>query len=151
MEARFAELDEQNQAAVRELILRGLGEHWGSINASLNPDLDDLLATYGHGRTVVVLDDSETVIGTGTVIPHDDSVAEILRMSVASDHRRTGLGRSIVDELVAIAALWGADTVVLETASAWTEVVAFYASCGFETTGTEDGPFGEGTWFERRL
>ena len=38
---RFAPAD---QDAARRLILEGLGAHFGSIDESLNPDLDDIAA-----------------------------------------------------------------------------------------------------------
>src|SRR5579883_3043906 len=40
-----------DQQAARVLILRGLGEHFGWIDETCNPDLDDIAATYtgaGH-------------------------------------------------------------------------------------------------------
>ena len=43
-----------DQDAVRSLIVLGLGEHWGHVDESLNPDLVDIASTYRHGRTVVV-------------------------------------------------------------------------------------------------
>lgn len=90
-----------DQDVVRSLILEGLGEHWGHIDESLNLDLADIASTYGHGRTAVVRLAGE-VVATGTVVPRDESTAEILRMSVAADHRRFGLGRLVVEELVKI-------------------------------------------------
>jgi ribosomal protein S18 acetylase RimI-like enzyme len=84
-------------------------------------------------------------------MPVETGVAEILRMSVDASFRRRRVGRALVDELVETARTWGLRKVVLETSSSWTEVVRFYASCGFTTTGTRNGDFGEDTWFELRL
>src|SRR5215203_5667644 len=39
-----------DQAQAREIILAGLGEHWGFIDDTLNPDLDDILAAYPLDR-----------------------------------------------------------------------------------------------------
>ena len=139
-----------DQEAVRSLILVGLGEHWGNIDETLNPDLDDICATYGHGRTVVVRRGGD-IVATGTVVPRDPSTAEICRMSVAADHRRVGLGRLVVEELLETARDWGATAVVLETSANWNEVVSFYRSCGFAITHDETGSFGEDTWFRREL
>jgi len=147
----FEELDRENQDEVRALILAGLAGHWGRIDEALNPDLDDLVATYAAGRTVLVRNADGILIGTGTVVPRSTDRAEILRMSVAPSARRTGVGRRIVDELVATATSWGATTVVLETTSTWNEVIAFYVDCGFEVTHVEEGDFGSDTWFQRRL
>src|SRR4051794_24000641 len=78
--------------AVRSLILDGLGEHWGAIDPALNGDLDEL-GTAEPDRLVLVVADGTRLIGTGTVVHRDDRCAEILRMSVAHDDRRAGLGR----------------------------------------------------------
>lgn len=142
-------LNASNHDAVRALIMSGLAEHWGEVDPSLNPDLDDMLHTYRDGATVVIRR-GDLVVGTGTVTPRD-GLAEIVRMSVAVSDRRTGLGRAIVDELVSIASDWPVEAVILETTSAWTDVVAFYRSCGFSVTHTEPSPFGEDTWFRLDL
>ena len=129
-----------------------MGEHWGQIDESLNPDVDDIEASYGHGRTLVVrLASSRSIVATGTIVRRDQATAEILRMSVAPEHRRLGLGRKIVEELVRTAQVWGVSAIVLETSSEWHEVVAFYQSCGFTITDRRDGPFGEDTWFRREV
>lgn len=137
-----------DQYEVRWLILRGLGEHWGLIDESKNPDLDDIHTSYGHGRTIVARLNDE-IVGTGTIVPVGDDRVELVRMSVAESVRRTGLGRLMVETLVETARDWGASVVVLETTTAWTDVVAFYLSCGFGITRTVEGEFGSETWFER--
>jgi GNAT superfamily N-acetyltransferase len=100
--------------AVRSLILDGLKEHWGSVDPTLNRDLDDLAVTYAAGRVLVATVDG-TVAGTGTMTRRDDATAEIVRMSVARDYRRSGLGRRLVADLVATARTWAMSRVVLET------------------------------------
>jgi GNAT superfamily N-acetyltransferase len=149
-EVRVFDFQRADQEAVRELVLAGLGEHWGVVDASLNPDLDDIAHSYGDGR-ILVLRRGAQIVGTGVVMPRGTSTAEILRMSVAAGHRRSGLGRRLVEELTEVARGWGATEVVLETTSAWPEVVTFYLSCGFSITHREPGAFGEDTWFRREL
>lgn len=142
----FEELTPENHAAIRRLILEGLAEHWGPLDESLNPDLDDLFASYPNGRTVVARR-GLGIIGTGTLVPRSTTTAEIVRMSVARAERRNGIGRAIVDELLDTARRWRVAAVILETSTVWPEVVAFYCSCGFSITHTELGDFGENTWF----
>jgi putative acetyltransferase len=149
-DVEVSDLRPADQEAVRSLILEGLGEHWGHIDETLNPDLDEMLTTYGHGRTVVVRRGGE-IVATGTVVRRDASTAEVLRMSVAAEHRRTGLGRVVLEELLATARDWGAAVVVLETSTSWAEVVSFYEACGFAISHRATGPFGEDTWFHRDL
>ena len=149
-EMAVSDFQRSDQDAVRALILSGLGEHWGEIDESLNPDLADITASYAGGRTIVVrLQDS--IVATGTITRRDAMTAEILRMSVASGHRRMGLGRLVVDELITTARQWGVRAVVLETSARWREVIAFYASCGFALTHLADGPFGQDQWFRCEL
>ncbi len=135
---------------VRTLILSGLGEHWGSVDEELNPDLADLESSYASGRTLVACD-GRRVVGTGTVIPRDGATAEIVRMSVAPAYRRHGVGRRLVDDLVGTARHWGMERVILETSAHWTEVVEFYERCGFTLTHFEEGEFGRDAWFELML
>jgi putative acetyltransferase len=144
------ELRPDEQDAVRLLILSGLAEHWGTVDPALNRDLDDLASTYADGRVVVARDGGD-VVGTGTVIPRDGGIAEIVRMSVAPRYRRTGLGRRLVEELVETARGWRAEQVVLETSAHWTEVVDFYECCGFTLTHFDEGEFGRDAWFAMKL
>src|SRR3954447_26817630 len=78
--------------AVRSLILDGLGEHWDTIDPALNGDLDDL-STADPDRLVLVVTDGIRLVGAGTLVRRDDQCAEMVRMSVAPDHRRAGLGQ----------------------------------------------------------
>lgn len=96
------------------LILAGLAEHWGDVDEALNPDVDDLRASYPLGRTVVA-ERGDRIVGTGTVVPIGDRTAEIKRMSVAPDCRRLGVGRALVTALIETARSWDVDQVVLET------------------------------------
>ena len=136
--------------AVRDLILGGLRDHWGTIDPALNRDLDDLGTTVPD-RAVLVATLGRQIVGTGTLLRRGERCAEIVRMSVASAHRRSGVGRLLVDELVAVARQWGVERVVLETTASWTEVVHFYERSGFTLTHFADGDFGRDAWFELGL
>lgn len=140
-----------DQPETSSLIAAGLAENWGAaVDDSLNPDLDDIAAIYGHGRTIVHRD-LDGIAATGTLVPHDEKSAEIVRMSVRRDRRRAGLGRAAVAELIATAKSWGIQRVILETTSDWANVVSFYQQCGFTITHETNGEFGRDTWFELRL
>ena len=69
-------------------------------------------------------------------------------MSVASDFRRAGLGRWLVNGLIETARRSGVERVVLETTAAWDSVRSFYESCGFVVTHLDASPFGDDAWFE---
>jgi putative acetyltransferase len=72
-------------------------------------------------------------------VPRGSGTAEIVRMSVARDLRRCGLGRTILARLVETAKAAGFERIVLETTETWQEVIAFYLRFGFEVSHHQDG------------
>jgi putative acetyltransferase len=132
-----------DQAAVKDLILAGLAEHWGTLDPSKNPDLNDIAATYSAasnaGAAFLVARSQGQIIGTGALVPRPQGTAEIVRMSVARDWRRQGIGRMILQALVERARQAGFRRLVLETTATWQEVVAFYLRFGFHITHHQDG------------
>ena len=146
----FHDLTPADAAEARSLVLAGLSEHWGVIDPALNADLDDLGAAYPNGRTIVARD-ALGMCATGTCVPRDGTTAELVRMSVRIDVRRSGFGRAVVEELVATAGRWGMARVTLETSTRWHDAIAFYRRCGFEITHEISGEFGSDTWFARQI
>lgn len=135
-----------DQLAARELILSGLREHWGELNDQLNQDLDDI-QTYYSGCVFIVAKLGERIIGTGTLIPRSDTIAEIVRMSVAKDMRRRSVGTMILLRLVEEAKLLGFTQIILETTASWGEVIAFYEGFGFRRTHVRPGLYGKDVYF----
>ena len=76
--------------AVRKLILEGLQDRWGVLDASLNRDLDDFTAAYGAGVTLTSWR-GQRLVGTGTLVPREPGTGEVLRMSAAAERRRLGI------------------------------------------------------------
>jgi putative acetyltransferase len=146
----IAELHPDDQAAVRRLILDGLEEHWGVLDAALNPDLDDLTASYEHGLVLVARRDG-AIVGAGAVVPVSADEGEVKRMSVARDQRRTGVASSLLRAMVAIGARRGWRALVLETTATWTDAVGLYEHFGFTLTHYEDGEFGRDAYFRLDL
>jgi ribosomal protein S18 acetylase RimI-like enzyme len=135
-----------DQDAARALILAGMADHWGEVDASLNPDLDDIGATYADAVFLVAKIEGRAV-ATGAVLTRSPDEAEIVRMAVAADLRRRGIGQQMLTRLCAQARARGMRRVVLETTARWEEVVAFYRANGFRVTHQEDGTYGTDTWF----
>ncbi len=131
-----------DQPAVKALILSGLVDHWGVLDSNKNPDLDDIAESYKDAYFLVAKLDDE-VVGCGALVPHDNDMAEIVRMSVAARMRRQGLGRQILQALVDQASERGCKRVILETTETWSDVIAFYQSFGFRITHYQDGD----AWF----
>ena len=128
----------ENQEQVKRLILTGLAEHWGVLDPSRNPDLNDIASTYSSAVFLVAwLQDK--VVGTGAVVPQSDGSAEIVRMSVAADMRRAGIGSLLLRRLCQDAHSAGCHTLVLETTATWQDAIDFYLHFGFQITHHQDG------------
>ncbi|MFN8486131.1 MAG: GNAT family N-acetyltransferase [Caldilineaceae bacterium] len=121
-----------DQAAAKALILRGLEEHWGVLDLTKNSDLNDIAASYADGVFLVALR-GNALVGTGALIPETDGGGRIVRMSVATELRRHGLGKAILDRLCTEARQRGYRQLVLETTKTWDDAVNFYTRYGFQT------------------
>jgi GNAT superfamily N-acetyltransferase len=140
----------EHQAEVQRLILDGLEEHWGRLDPRLNPDLDDIEASYAAG-TVLVARHAGRIVGVGAIVPVSPDAGEVKRMSVARDARRQGIGTTLLLELVAEARRRGWHGLKLETSADWEDAVEFYGALGLELTHYEDGDFGRDAYFKMDL
>ena len=127
-----------HQSEVKQLILSGLAEHWGQLDPTKNLDLDDISSTYANA-TFLTAWLGGRLVGTGALVPREERAAEIVRMSVASEMRRCGIGRMILQALCQKARELGFQRVILETTEMWIEVVSFYLNDGFQITHRKDG------------
>ena len=128
----------ENQAEVKNLVLTGLTEHWGTLDPSKNPDLNDIGSTYANAVFLVAWQDKK-IIGTGALVPRSNDTAEIVRMSVATSMRRNGIGGMILQRLCENAKSKGYKWLILETTDTWHEVIEFYKKFGFQITHYLDG------------
>ena len=85
-----------------------------------------------RGRLLVVRDGSG-IVGVGALRPVDESVAEIKRMYVRPRARGQGIGRAILERLLADARMIGYRVARLETAMFMREAHALYRSVGFRS------------------
>jgi putative acetyltransferase len=127
-----------DQAPVKDLILAGLAEHWGWLDPTKNLDLDDIAASYAGGVFLVARHQGQ-IIGTGALAPRSNDTGEVVRMSVAANWRRQGIGRRILQDLVDGARQSGYRRIILETTETWQEVIAFYLRFGFRITHYQAG------------
>ncbi|MBI5087971.1 MAG: GNAT family N-acetyltransferase [Actinobacteria bacterium] len=151
---RLRPMAPDDRHAVRDLVLAGLAERWGTAtDPALNRDLDDVALAHPGSTTLVAVTDDGVVVGTGTIVPRPGATAEIVRMSVEWSRRGAGVGRMIVDALVEIAAAGHPPVrrIVLGTTATWHDAIRFYERCGFVITHHADGAFGRDAWFERQL
>jgi GNAT superfamily N-acetyltransferase len=127
-----------DQPAARALILAGLEEHWGWLDLSLNPDLDDILTSYAPG-VFIVAKLNDDLIGTGALVPAGQGIGRIVRMSVDRSHRRSGVGTRLLRALLGEARTLGYTKIVLETTETWNDAIGFYLRNGFRITHRADG------------
>ncbi|CAN5894218.1 hypothetical protein BH23ACT2_BH23ACT2_29330 [soil metagenome] len=134
-----------DQRGLRRLILEGLRDRWGeAFDASVNPDLSDFVANHlDRSAEIVVIESNGEIIATGTLINNDGTTGQIVRMSVSAAHRRQGLARRVVEELVRRARRRSMSEVRVLTDTPWTSAVELYRACGF----TEVGRVGTDTHF----
>lgn len=128
-----------DQAAARALILAGLGEHFGFIDESLNPDLDDIWQSYvqpGHLFLVAELDDC--LVGTGALIQETPDTGRIVRLSVSQAQRRAGIGRALLEHLLQAGRERGYRQIVVETNHDWHDAIGLYRRCGFVEYGRDE-------------
>ena len=128
----------ENQVGVKTLILAGLAEHWGVLDPSLNPDLNDIRSSYKDAIFLVAWQQAR-IIGTGALVPRSIQTAEIVRMSVAADMRRQGIASQILQKLCQQARTAGFERLVLETTETWDDAIGFYQHFGFRVTHYLDG------------
>jgi len=129
-----------DQPAAQQLILDGLQEHWGTLDPTLNPDLNDITASYVQaGHAFFVVEENGLLIGTGGLLIEAPGVGRIVRVSVSPAHRRRGLGRAISAHLIAAARRRGCHTLLVETTATWTAAIRLYETCGFTPYARHDG------------
>ncbi len=122
----------QDQDAVRELILDGLGDHFPVVDETLNPDLEDIKASYiDKGHAFIVAQRGSDIVGAGGLLALDDQTSRIVRVSVSKGQRRQGIGGRLVARLVELARERKCDRLLVETNLDWLEAIALYRNYGF--------------------
>lgn len=128
-----------DQAAARQLILNGLGSHWGWIDETLNPDLDDIYAHYvAAGHLFVVAVNGGEIVGTGALVRESKGVSRMVRISVSAAQQRQGIGRQLVAHLVQQAWTRGDQRIVVETNLDWWDAIGLYQNFGFTEYDRDD-------------
>jgi ribosomal protein S18 acetylase RimI-like enzyme len=127
---RLFQPGDQDQA--RALVLEGLGDHFGYIDETKNPDLDDIARNYlENGDCFVVAEQGGVICGTGGLVLEEPGTGCLVRMSVAKQMRGQGLGRALVEHLTQMAIQRGYTSLVCETNDDWQEAIGLYLACGF--------------------
>ena len=128
-----------DQDAVRRLILEGLGEHFGFIDETLNHDLDNIWKFYvENGGTVLVAEDQGAIVGTACLLSLSENEGRIVRMSTAQEHRRKGIGSSLLSALIQDAKHRRLQSIVIATEPHWKDATGFYRNQGFVPYGNDE-------------
>lgn len=134
------------QDRCKEIILLGLEEHWGFLDETLNTDLNDIETNYSNDIFLTAWIDGQ-LIGTGAAKLQYDQTVEIVRMYVIKEHRSRGVGKQLINTLIAEVQKFGSKKIILETTTEWIDVVHFYLKNGFIKTEIKS----EDTLFEKIL
>jgi GNAT superfamily N-acetyltransferase len=109
------------------------------VNAGFRAEWPKLFGD--RGRLYLALVDDRPA-GVAGLKPVSATTAELKRVYVRPDHRRVGLARRLVQQVLADALLLGYQTVLLETADFMTDAHRLYRAVGF--SGTEQFAGAEG-------
>lgn len=121
-----------DQDAARSLILNGLGDRFGFIDETLNPDLDNIAAHYlAHGHLFLLAFHQHTLVGTGALLIQPDQTGQIVRVSTHSAYRRQGIARTICLRLIEQARQRDLTRLIVETTSNWYDAIRLYEKLGF--------------------
>jgi ribosomal protein S18 acetylase RimI-like enzyme len=146
---------EDDWAAFREIRLRSLldspdafGSTYGEESSHAEPAWRDWVGGRWRGGTAVafaVRDQMGAVVGTatGAEFEAEPGVGHLYAMWVAPDARGVGVGRTLVDAVVAWARARGCSSLVLSVTETNEGARRFYEACGFADTG-ERQPLREG-------
>jgi putative acetyltransferase len=105
----------------------------GEVGAA-DADLDDLELNYfsGGGCFEVVEDAAKRVVGCVGLYPLNARRAELCKMYLEKSARGQGLGKRLLEDVLAAARRSGFREVWLETNSSLTEAITLYRKYGFQ-------------------
>jgi ribosomal protein S18 acetylase RimI-like enzyme len=120
-------------ALSRDHIEHGLRWNWTAARVvrSIERPTTNVVVAHEHGR----------LVGFG-IMDYADDTAHLALMGVAPTHRRCGVGRALVDWLLACAETAGIPCIRLEARDDNAGGLAFYERLGFERAGRVTGYYG---------
>jgi len=121
--------------AIRAVLL-AVRTEYGVLGAILanDPDLDDLEQNYFRdgGHFEVLEDATQRIVGCAGLRPLNSARAELCKMYIEKSARGRGLGRQLLENLLAAARRRRFAEVWLETNSVLAEAIGLYTKYGFQ-------------------
>ena len=121
------------------------------VEEAVRKRLEELLEM--PGARILVVENEHGIVGAASFwvkpdLAHGDAVVEVPMLVVAEDHRRTGVGRLLMEEVRAVASENEASLIELVATTANVAAREFYRSLGFveadvvalEFVGSQDNP-----------
>ena len=128
----------KDQEEARTVVLEGLREHFGFLDPSLNPDLDNIQTSFiSAGDDFYVAENDGRIVGTVGLL-FGEGRARIVRMSVAQSHRKRGIATALLEQCIESAAQRGFREIWAYTQPEWPDAVRFYLCSGFEQLGRDE-------------
>ncbi len=123
---------------------RALNEAWITREFALEDEdrrvLADPQGVYVEtGGDVLMAVVGAQPVGCVALLWHDARTLEICKMTVAADHRGTGLGRALLEAAIARCRALGAREVYLESGRKLTPAISLYRSMGFQELADGEG------------
>ncbi len=139
MEIRAA--TNQDAPDIRRVVFSVLTEYdLTAEHETIDIDLRDIERDYcaRGGCFEVVIDENDKIVGTVGLYPHDHRTCELRKMYLLPANRGKGIGKKLMDRMLAKAKALGFQHMVLETSSKLVDAIAMYRRYGF--TPTQDFP-----------
>jgi putative acetyltransferase len=130
----FRHARSEDSAAIRALVESVLREYGLPFDADgADADLADVQASYeGRGGVLYVVESpAGAIAGCGGIFPMNTDIVELRKMYVLPAARGRGLGKELLNRLLADARRLGYKRVMLETNSTLKEAIALYRRFGF--------------------
>jgi putative acetyltransferase len=134
---KIREATAADNGSIRAIVTETLAEFGFAVEAKgADADLRDAPESYHERGGVfrVIEDDAGTVVGCGGLYPLSDDVVELRKMYFRPEIRGQGMGRRLLDDLIAEAKRRSFARIELETASHLTTAIALYQRAGFVET-----------------
>ncbi|GIO29720.1 MULTISPECIES: GNAT family N-acetyltransferase [Paenibacillus] len=123
----FEEVSKETQEHAKQVVLAGLKERFGTLDESLNQDLNEIVLNYNRiGNLFLVGKINTKVVCTGALTREEVDTGRIVRMSVQKEYRRQGIAQKMLKELERRAQAKGYKKIVLETTNSWHDAISFY-------------------------